>query len=199
MANLLIKNLYFHIFGPVNIEVEASECIGVTGPSGAGKTLFLRSVADLDQHRGSMSIGGIESTGMPAPEWRKKAGLLLSESSWWFDLVGDHFVNMNETWLEKLGFDISVLGWEVSRLSTGERQRLALLRLLSNRPDVLLLDEPTANLDAENSKNIEMFIADYRCENKAAVIWVSHDMDQLNRAASRCYKFNSDGLETIWK
>ncbi len=190
---LKIENLYFHIIGPLNLSIARSECVGVTGPSGAGKTLFLRAVADIDPCTGKISLHGTESVLAPPPEWRKQAGLLPSESVWWFDTVGEHFpVSQNEYWKQKdikcfeaLSFETDVLNWKISRLSSGERQRLAILRLIANRPKALLLDEPTANLDAENITRVEKFLETYRLENQAAVIWVSHDIEQLGRVSNR--------------
>jgi len=176
--------------------------VGVTGPSGAGKTLFLRAVADMDSCTGKISLHGTESVRMPPSEWRKQAGLLPSESVWWFDTVGEHFPSSrDEYWKQKdikyfeaLGFEADVLNWEVSRLSSGERQRLAILRLLVNRPDALLLDEPTANLDAENITRVEKFLETYWLENQVAVIWVSHDIEQLRRVSSRCFLLKNSTL-----
>ena len=61
------------------------------------------------------------------------------------------------------------------------------MRLLSNRPRVLLLDEPTANLDPENTRRIEAVIKEYLGSHDAAVIWVSHDGEQVGRVANRRY------------
>lgn len=185
MKRLVIRNLRFHSIGPVNLDVAEAECVGVSGPSGAGKTLFLRAIADMDRHSGQIFLNGVESTQMPAPEWRKKVGLLPAESAWWYDTVGEHFCRIDEAGLNALGFDKTVLKWEVRRLSSGERQRLSLLRLIAGRPQVLLLDEPTANLDADTVKRVEKFLLAYRLDNRVAVIWVSHDFDQLARVSSR--------------
>ena len=59
------------------------------------------------------------------------------------------------------------------------------MRLLSNQPEVLLLDEPTANLDPENTRRIEAVIDEYRRARQAAIIWVSHDVSQVGRVANR--------------
>ena len=184
MERLRIEDLCFHTIGLVNLIVDRSECIGITGPSGVGKTLFLRSVADMAPHTGKLFLDNTESNEMTGPEWRKKVGLLPSESSWWFDTVGEHFNSVEEKWFKAFGFDGHVMQWEVSRLSSGERQRLALLRLLCNRPKVLLLDEPTANLDSDNIMQAERFLSDYRLETESSVIWVSHDITQLKRVSS---------------
>lgn len=86
---------------------------------------------------------------------------------------------------QALGFGEEVLRWQVSRLSQGEKQRLGLLRLLSLQPRVLLLDEPTANLDKKNTQRVERFVMDYRAQHQAAVIWVTHSQEQAMRVASR--------------
>lgn len=101
--------------------------------------------------------------------------------------------------LARLGFAPDVLDWEVPRLSTGERQRLALARLLHNGPEVLLLDEATANLDPSNRTQAEQVIDDYRRKRQAAVLWVSHDPEQRHRlaqaASGRCYVIERGQLQ----
>ncbi len=116
--------------------------------------------------------------------WRHQVGMLPAESQWWHDTVGAHFSTTHLDHFTALEFDADVLHWSVS-LSTGERQRLALLRLLANRCKALLLDEPTASLDAENVRRVERLIAAYRSETGAAVLWVSHDSEQERRVADR--------------
>ncbi len=197
MSSLKIKNFYFNGIGPLNILLEESECMGITGPSGAGKSLFLRAVADIDMHTGEIFCGDVESENLSGPEWRKKVGLLPSESSWWFDYVGEHFDNIEFEFFKSLGFNKGVLKWQTSRLSSGERQRLSLLRLLSNRPEVLLLDEPTANLDSENRGRVEKIVTDYRIKNRASVLWVSHDIDQIKRMGDRCFIINNGTFTQI--
>ena len=82
----------------------------------------------------------------------------------------------------------------VARLSSGERQRFALLRLLANRPRVLLLDEPTANLDPDNVTRVENLIAAYLSTEDAAVLWVSHDPLQISRVAHRRMRLEAGRL-----
>ena len=86
------------------------------------------------------------------------------------------------------------MDWEIARLSSGERQRLALVRLLANHPKALLMDEPTANLDAENIIRVETLVKTYQRENKTPMIWVSHDTGQLDRVASRRLLLKNGGL-----
>lgn len=197
MNQLKIDSLYFHNIGPVNITLCKSESIGVTGPSGAGKTLFLRAVADMDDHSGNLFLDGKESRKIQPHIWRQEVGLLPSESSWWFDTVGEHFNNINKIWLEMTGFDQTVLKWNVSRLSSGERQRLALLRLLSNNPKVLLLDEPTANLDIKNALKVEKILTTYIVETESSMIWAGHDIEQLKRISGRQFIIKGGMLQLM--
>ena len=178
--------------GPVDLEIAAGQCSTVAGPSGAGKTLLLRSLADLDPHEGEVRVDGKLSQQMSGPAWRRRVSLLSAESTWWFETVGEHF-NATQAVLGALGFSPTVLEEPVARLSTGERQRLALARLIANGPHVLLLDEPTANLDPESQARVEAVITDYCAERGAAVLWVSHDKAQRQRVGSRYYTMDMQG------
>ncbi len=162
--------------------------MGLEGASGAGKSLLLRAVADLDPRTGTLSLGGINADSIAAPLWRKMVGLLPAESGWWLDLVGDHFQDFDsigDEMLALLGFDRTVKEWQVNRLSTGERQRMAILRLLHNKPVCLLLDEPTASLDQQTVTKVETLLRNYGRDNQAPMIWVSHDPGQLDRVCHR--------------
>jgi len=185
VATLSIQNLVFQKLGPFSFQINTNECVSLTGPSGAGKTLLLRAIADLDPHQGDASLDGEACSALPAPQWRRLVGLLPAKSVWWFDTVGEHFERHEEKWLNALGFGRDVLSWTVSRLSSGEQQRLSVLRMLQNQPRALLLDEPTANLDPENITRVELLISEYREQQQCAVIWVSHDRDQARRVAGR--------------
>lgn len=182
---LQIKNLRRLMLGPVSLDVDAGDCVCISGPSGTGKSLLLRAIADLDPHDGQVWLGNRSCTATPADEWRTAVGLLPPESSWWLPGVLEHFHNGVPVPLDNVGLTTAILDQPVTQLSSGERQRLALLRLLSNRPRVLLLDEPTANLDPENTRRIEAVVTQYRREHDAAVIWISHDIEQVKRIANR--------------
>jgi ABC-type iron transport system FetAB ATPase subunit len=120
--------------------------------------------------------------------------MLPAESQWWFDTVGQHFSDFDAELLRRLGFGEETMRWAVSRLSTGERQRLAILRLLGNCPKALLLDEPTASLDLSNVGEVEQIIKEYRRARAAPVLWVSHDPSQAERMADRRLEISRTGL-----
>ncbi len=196
MNELQIDALSFQGRGPYTFCIKSGSITGLRGASGAGKTLLLRAIADLDTHSGDVRIGNTICSQTPAPLWRKTVAMLPAESFWWFDTVGEHFDHPGTiifNYLELLGFDPDVLRWEVGRLSTGEKQRLAIIRLLQNDPRALLLDEPTASLDRDNIARVEELFLDYCGEHNVPVLWVSHDAQQLKRLADNELFLDTNG------
>ena len=181
---LKITNLRRLTMGPVNLKVANGECVAITGTSGSGKSLLLRAIADLDPNEGKLSTQSGERAGMSAPEWRRSVAYLPAESGWWADMVWQHFKAPKAVDLAGMGLADDALAWEVARLSSGERQRLAFLRLLSHQPDVLLLDEPTAPLDAENTALFETKLRNCLAKGSSIVL-VTHDPAQALRLADR--------------
>lgn len=194
---LQIINLVSPIFGRVNLNLSRGECVALSGPSGAGKSRLLRAIADLDYCEGELILNGVARNQLTGPAWRKSVGLLPPESAWWHDQVAPHFENAATLSLDDLALTSETISWPVSRLSSGERQRLALARLLCNQPIVLLLDEPTANLDPENITRLEKLVGKYRDSTGAAAIWVSHDQEQISRVATRHLHLESNQLKEV--
>lgn len=197
MNHFEVSALRYGGFGPVSFELRAGERVGVTGPSGCGKTRLLRALADLDPWQGEIRLGDQAPAAMPASAWRKRVAYLPAESQWWFDEVRAHFAAaQDEAEVLALGLDAEVLAWPVSRLSSGEKQRLGLLRTLANRPAVLLLDEPTAHLDAERTQAFEALVARRCAEGGMMAVWVAHDPEQLRRISTRGYRMAAQGFWT---
>ncbi len=177
------------------LDVDAGEAIAVLGPSGSGKSMLLRAIADLDPNDAKVSLDGTDRGAVPAPDWRRRVGYLAAESGWWADTVGPHFSNpvAAEPLLDRLGFDDTVMSWSTTRLSTGEKQRLALARLLAAAPQVLLLDEPTGALDAESAERVEEILFE-RLHAGCGLVLVTHDRDQAHRFAERRYEIVDGAL-----
>ena len=186
MPALVLHQLRTRHVGPIDLAIGAGECVCIRGASGSGKSLLLRAIADLDPHQGEARLDARACTAMPAPQWRRQVALVMAEGQWWAETVRAHFADgCDPAWLDRLGLPSAALDWEVARCSTGERQRLALLRTLMRQPAALLLDEPTGNLDEDSTARVEALLDDYRRAHDAALLWVSHDPRQAARVAQR--------------
>jgi ABC-type iron transport system FetAB ATPase subunit len=187
---LSVRELRSRFGGPFTFDVRAGECIAIQGPSGAGKSVLLRMLADLDPHDGAALLDGRPAASMPAPAWRAAVVYQAAEPAWWEDTARAHFTGVDAGFVERtltaLGLAASVLDTAIDRLSTGERQRLALVRSLARRPRVLLLDEPTAALDPASIARAEDLLRDFLAEGMAVLI-VTHAAEQARRLAHRIF------------
>lgn len=178
---------------PVSLQLEAGEILTIYGQSGVGKSQFLRALADLTPHKGDVLLEGISQTKIRPEHWRKQVGYVPAESGWWADVVAQNFSeHPPKAWLSSLSLAPELLDAPVERLSTGERQRLALLRALVLHPKVLLLDEPTANLDQRNAKKLIELVKTYAQAEQAAVIWVSHAADERALLGNRSLEIRAE-------
>lgn len=186
----------------LDLALAPGERLAIAGPSGSGKTLLLRTLAALEPAQS----GEIIFQGRPLAEWSMPAYRAhvvylpqrpaLPEGNVENALqLPFHFrVHQNQRFpadqardlLKMLGRDESFLQQRTDRLSGGESQIVAMLRALLIAPVVLLLDEPTASLDAEAVAAIEKLIANWLQEKpERACIWTSHDRQQLERISNR--------------
>ena len=186
----------------VGLTVHGGQRLAIVGPSGSGKTLLLRALARLDPlDRGEVLWRGQAVVGNRVPDFRRhviylhqrpvladgtaedslRAPFRLSvHRSSRFDR--DRIVN----WLQLLGRDASLLARRQRELSGGEAQIVALLRAIQLQPQVLLLDEPTAALDAAATGAVERLIDIWMQQQDAAraTVWVSHDVQQAARVST---------------
>ena len=171
---------------PVTFELADGECIAVGGASGSGKSLLLRAIADLDPNEGAVALDGVAREAMTAPEWRRRVVYVAAEPGWWSDVVGGHFDDWDgaRNLVAATGLPDDCRNWPISRLSTGERQRLGLVRALVLEPRVLLLDEPTSGLDDAATEAVEELVR-ARLVRGASALWVTHDGEQGRRLARR--------------
>jgi ABC-type multidrug transport system ATPase subunit len=185
---LRVEHLKIGTLPALTFEVADGECLAIEGPSGAGKTRLLRAIADLDPAPGQIFLDGAERYEMPAYAWRKAVRYAAAEPGWWTDTPREAFANTPATAarLERLlaavGLETAVLDRPIATLSTGERQRLALVRALIDEPRVLLLDEPTGALDAEASALVEELLR-FQLLAGRRMLLASHDLGLIARLA----------------
>ena len=191
-----------------HMEIQRGEILALVGPSGAGKSTLLRVLNFLEPPtRGQIEFDGMDTTaGLPLPQRRRvttvfQRPLLLHRSTranlrYGVGLHGKKLEKETEAfWLERLGLT-AVADQNATRLSAGEAQRVALARALLVQPDVLLLDEPTANLDPLNVRLIESIIAEAHAESTMTVVIVTHNIFQARRMAQRtAFMFGGELVE----
>jgi len=196
-ARLQIQDLRSALAGPFSFELAAGACLAVLGPSGSGKSLLLRMICDLDPNSGDAYVDGASRAQMSAPEWRAKVVYQPAEAAWWEPTAAAHFsppqmARVREL-LPQLKLSPSLLDTEISRLSTGERQRMALIRSLARAPRVLLLDEPTAALDEESIAATETLLQ-AELERGLSIILVTHSEQQATRLCQRTLRMRERQL-----
>jgi len=168
-----------------SFEARAGEVLAVVGPSGAGKSTLLRMLAGLE----APDAGRVERRA-PAVYLDQQPYVLernvIENAAFGLRLKGVPRATAEAragVWLERVG--LGELGRRPARvLSGGERVRLALARALAVEPGILLLDEPTANLDPANVARIEALIGEERARGRAVVL-VTHNLFQARRLADR--------------
>lgn len=177
--------------------IRRGEVVALVGPSGSGKTTLLRLLNFLEPpSSGMLQFGDYRVNGSVPLDLRRRVTAvfqhpaLLSRSvtaniAYGLELRGEKLsAEQSSAWLERLGLT-HLARQSATKLSAGEGQRVALARALAIRPDVLLLDEPTANLDPYNIGLIERLVADEYQSLGMTVIWVTHDIFQARRVAGR--------------
>jgi ABC-type multidrug transport system ATPase subunit len=197
-ARLSLRNLGSALAGPFELALGPGECLAVSGPSGSGKSLFLRMIADLDPNAGEVRLDGVPRETLSAPAWRRKVPYVAAESGWWRATPAEHFAPADREAARglagRLGVRADAFEDQVGRLSTGERQRLAIVRALVLDSPVLLLDEPTGPLDPESVRLVETVLRE-RLAAGTAIVLVSHDPEQARRLGAQSMRMTDRRLE----
>ncbi|MCM1985156.1 ABC transporter ATP-binding protein [Lyngbya confervoides] len=186
----------------VSFELAAGEALGISGASGTGKSLLLRSLVGLDPiDAGSVMFQGRFLKQWDIPRLRRSMIYLMQTPGLIEGTVEDNLRAVMELRsnghspysrdrvleiLQTCNRDAAFLRQSVARLSGGERQLLALVRALQIDPIVLLLDEPTAALDPDTTRQVEALISQWQQQQpQRSYLWVSHSADQLQRMSHR--------------
>ncbi len=192
---LRLRDLASTLKGPFTADFAAGSCAVIAGPSGIGKSLLLRMIADLDPNKGTVLLGDRVRSGMPAPQWRRLVTYVAAEPGWWAESLAEHMADVARarTLMPDFALDPALLDAPVARLSTGERQRAALVRAAVGRARFLLLDEPTSALDPGTKAIVEAALRRLMADGLGLVV-VSHDAEQAGRIADQRFVMTQAGL-----
>ena len=181
----------------VSFDVRGGEVFGLLGPNGAGKTSVLRMLAGLiPPSAGTITIDGRSFTREQAAGIRGRIGFLTETPGLWDNLtVLDNICVYARLFgmprpalaaeLVLRPFDLwDRRGDRAGLLSKGMKQKLALARALVHEPEIVLLDEPTANLDPQTSRMVRDLLLDLRAQGRAVVI-STHNLSEVERLADR--------------
>ena len=190
------KSNKFVALDDVSLEIENASLIGIVGKSGSGKSTLMHVISGLDNiDSGKIDIDGIDISSIKTRELNKfrnkKIGFIFQE----------FYLQENETVLNNVLLPLEIAGLSFSKrnkiainaikmvdiinkinektvnLSGGEKQRVCIARAIVNNPDIIFADEPTGNLDTENSKNIIDLLVNLNTKHSKTVVIVTHDKD----------------------
>ena len=181
----------------VSFDVQGGEVFALLGPNGAGKTSVLRMLAGLiPPSAGTITIGGRSFTPANAAAIRARIGFLTETPGLWDNLT---VLDNLSVYARLFGMPRPELAAELvlrpldlwdrrsdraGLLSKGMKQKLALARALVHEPEIVLLDEPTANLDPQTSRVVRDLLRDLRAQGRAVVI-STHNIAEVERLADR--------------
>ncbi len=217
-ALIRYKNVYINqqelgVLEDVNLELNKGEFVYLIGKVGSGKTSLLKTIyGELDIQSGEAEVLGYNMTNIKRkhiPELRRRLGIVFQD----FQLLTDRTVHAN------LSFVLRATGWtnkatikarieEVldqvgmtgkgykmpNELSGGEQQRIVIARAILNRPDIILADEPTGNLDTETGRKIVELLKSI-CATGSAIMMTTHNLHLLSEYPGVVYRFENHHIK----
>lgn len=199
----------------VDFQVGEGEFIYITGKVGTGKSSLLKTIyGELKVKEGEASVLGFDLKTLKRhklPNLRKKLGIVFQD----FQLLTDRTVEENlrfvlkaTGWKKKSEMDqriedvLELVGMKTkgykmpSELSGGEQQRIVIARAILNKPDLILADEPTGNLDAETSTEIVELLQKI-CQSGSTIIMITHNLNLLEQFPGKEYKCSDHMLKQV--
>ncbi|UYW75600.1 iron ABC transporter ATP-binding protein FetA [Pseudocitrobacter faecalis] len=183
------------VLNDINFSIAPGEFKLITGPSGCGKSTLLKIIASLlSPSEGTIQFKGQDYTTLSPEQYRQQVSYCAQTPALFGETVYDNLIfpwqirnkrTEPDTFLgflTRFGLPEETLSKSINDLSGGEKQRISLIRNLQFLPDVLLLDEITSALDEENKHNVNDIIHRYVREKNIAVLWVTHDKDEIEHA-----------------
>jgi ABC-type sugar transport system ATPase subunit len=195
VRNLSVRRTPHFTLQVETLEIGAASVTSVVGPNGGGKSTLLHALSGLDKK----ALASLRFDGSPWNEETRRQVTLVFQRPRLFHLTvmentllplrfrgvpRSEACKMAIKTLTSLGI-VHLAERRADRLSGGETQKAALARALVFEPRVLLLDEPTASMDARSTELAERAVLEYAARTGATVVWVTHDGLQATRVATR--------------
>jgi putative ABC transport system ATP-binding protein len=188
----------------VSLTVYRGELITIMGPSGAGKSTLLRLVNRLSEaDSGTILLDSVDIRDFDPRELRRRVGMVFQIPVVFKGSVRDNIAFGKKLW--NTDADIDGLASEAAipeelmdagaaNLSVGEKQRVCIARALANKPECLLLDEPTSSLDKASAEKVESLLLRLQSEHGLTMLWVTHDPEQSRRISRHNYVLEAGTL-----
>ncbi|MBF5027714.1 cell division ATP-binding protein FtsE [Planobacterium oryzisoli] len=207
LTNAKIAQKNFTVLTGVNLNIKKGRFCYLIGKTGSGKSSLLKTLyGHIPLHQGNGNVAGFDLKDLKisqVPDLRRKLGIVFQD----FQLLSDRTVEKNlrfvleaTGWKEKPKMDerinevLASVGMKSKKhkmpheLSGGEQQRIAIARALLNRPDLILADEPTGNLDPETSNEIMTLLKRVAMEHNSAVVMATHDYHMIQNFPGEAIK-----------
>jgi ABC-type methionine transport system ATPase subunit len=179
----------------VEARIPDGDVTAVVGPSGAGKSTLLRAINRLiEPSSGEVYLDGEPTSTLDPLELRRRVGMVFQIPALFGDSVEEAVLygarlsgkdaDLGRL-LEMVGLDDSLARRDLRALSVGQQQRVTMARALALEPEALLLDEPTSALDEAARRRIEELVRDLNARLGLTMVFVSHDLAQVERVADR--------------
>jgi putative ABC transport system ATP-binding protein len=181
----------------VDLKVSRGELLTIIGPSGAGKSTLLRLVNRLSEaDSGAILIDSTNIKDFDPRELRRRVGMVFQIPVVFKGTVRDNIAFGKKLWNTdadvdalalEAGLPLALLEADAANLSVGEKQRVTIARALANKPEALLLDEPTSSLDRASAEKVESLLLRLQVEHGLTMLWVTHDRAQSRRISRHNY------------
>ena len=213
--DVCISQQGLEILEGVNFELNQGEFVYLIGKVGSGKTSFLKTIyGELEIQSGEAEVMGCNMRTIKQkhiPDLRRRLGIVFQD----FQLLTDRTIHANlefvlratgwknkvdihtriEEVLEQVG--MSGKGYKMpNELSGGEQQRIVIARAILNKPELILADEPTGNLDVETGHSIVKLLKEI-CAQGSAILMITHNLNLLTEYPGKVYRFANHHIEEV--
>lgn len=197
------------ILKDISFSVQVGDIITVTGPSGGGKSTLLKIMGHLlSPTSGIIQYNGKDINEYEPTEYRKEVSYFFQNAVLFDETVRDNLAFPADIREDTFNEDQAIRGLEtvqlsdtyldkpIKELSGGEKQRIALIRNLMYPPKVLLMDEVTSSLDAENREIVLSFIRQLNEEENVTILWITHNQEEIEASNKIIRLINGEMEET---